>query len=118
MIMDYSYWDLIDHLWAYLLDLLADIVLHEKKESECYFPDQPIKIVIKAVDRHNISLLVGSSRWFWPRSEFFDVLLAAAQVFFEKLVNITGDIRYQSKIVQIEKIKKREALRNVRAGFQ
>ncbi|MFC7743159.1 hypothetical protein ACFQXA_22635 [Nocardiopsis composta] len=44
---DESLWDLVDQLWAYILNMLEE--LGEKDSAKTFFPDQPVELVFRRI---------------------------------------------------------------------
>jgi len=82
-ILDFTYYDLIDDLLAYFLNMLDE--LQTKDVSHCSFPDMPTEIKIKRINKNmfNISFEGGEKVAFKvPEYEFVRALLDEAHHFF------------------------------------
>lgn len=83
-IMDFSYWDLVDQLWTYLIDSFDSLLMGEK-QIEFYFPDQPISVKIENISQALLSLTIEEKKYHVNRKEFFKEMLKNAEIFFEIL---------------------------------
>lgn len=83
-------WDLIDQLWAYLVDGL--VLVSQGKAFMTYFPDQPIEFSVRPVNKECVLIRVkaGSddNEILANREEFISVLAAEADRFFSVLVKL------------------------------
>lgn len=84
VIIDFCYYDIIDQLWGYFLNMIEEFL--ETQKSEMSFPDQPTPIEMKNISQHNLLFSIGLAKWDFPKYEFFDALLTGAKDFFEKLM--------------------------------
>lgn len=109
VILDFTTYDLIDHLWAYFLNMIEEF-LEDQNSAEMDFPDTPIHMSIKKLSDDYILFILNikmMSEWKLPKYEFFNALLIGAKDFFEKMILLIeekNDI-YQK---QLQKIKKLE----------
>ena len=99
-IFDLSQWDLIDQLWAYILNLFEEYL--EKGESSILFPDQPIEIKMKK-DNSRIILSVEDSVIQVPEIEFIRCMINEADVFFKTLMKYQLG-NYENELEQVERI--------------
>lgn len=58
-ILGLQHWDLVDQLWAYLLNGLA--ALRHAPKHECYFPDQPLRLLLERNGDDMICITIGES---------------------------------------------------------
>lgn len=108
ILMDFKYWDLVDQLWGYWINLIIDFVKFNKAET--FFPDQPIKLELNRVSNEIVLLkLISKSTFSWtlPKNEFFNALLDGANHFFEKMTEYFGDVNkvYKYEDERIRKLK-------------
>lgn len=95
------YWDEVDSLWAYYLNLIEEYL--ENGNATCYFPGQPIPIILKKAGNkmlfsvNNVEILV-------EERYFLSILLNKAQEFFEFLSGISLNNYYENEISQIKSI--------------
>ncbi|GMQ65203.1 hypothetical protein [Vallitalea maricola] len=85
-ILDFTYWDIIDQLWAYMITLVDNNLKDQK--AEIYFPDQPIKVQINNISNDLILMSIESNtkmQMTLPKYEFFITLIEAAKEFFCKI---------------------------------
>jgi hypothetical protein len=103
VLMDFTYWDIIDQLWAYIIDLIEDNL--NNNNAEVYFPDQPIKLKLKNISRDLILFSIESATTIQltlPKNEFFSKLLESANEFFSKIQGYLGsrvDYTYELKLI-------------------
>lgn len=108
VLMDFTYWDIIDQLWAYMLNLIEDYL--ENEEAEVYFPDQPIKLKMKAINKNLILFSVESDsssvQVTLPKKDFFQALLESGEDFFTKIQDyFEGSLDYSYELQKISKLK-------------
>lgn len=104
VLMDFQYWDLIDQLWAYFINLISEVIL--KGEAETYFPDQPTKMSLRSVSDSIVLFGLQDKRWTLPKNEFFNTLLNEANYFFETMHQHNMEGKFEFEIQRIQKIKK------------
>lgn len=83
-----EYWDLIDQLWSYLVDMIKSV--REKGSAETYFPDQPIRLEMTRIADNQILFSVAAKethKWNLPEQDFFSILLESAYKFFNFMIN-------------------------------
>lgn len=82
-ILDFSYWDYVDQLWSYFLDLIENFIMY--KTSTINFPDQPIKISLKKNSSRNciikIISKIGTKSYVVPTLEFINAMLSSCEEF-------------------------------------
>lgn len=86
MISSTRYYDLIDQLWAYIIQCLGKVASGERAET--YWPDQPIKLVMTPMPGDKLMIeRSGSSdpdvKVVADKFDVIDALLAAASEFFK-----------------------------------
>jgi len=101
-IINFTNYDLIDHLWAYLLNMTEEFL--QSKKSEMYFPDQPLPMSMKNSSDNYILFSINYVQWKLPKYEFLSTLIHHAKIFFEKMILL---IEEKSNIYQkqLQKIK-------------
>lgn len=57
VIMDFTYFDLIDQLWAYFLNMPKEFL--QNKKSEMSFPDQPLPMSMESISDEHILFSVN-----------------------------------------------------------
>jgi hypothetical protein len=102
IIMDFTYYDLIDHLWAYFLNMIEDFLKNQK--SEVSFPDQPLPMSMERLSDDYILFLINFVEWKFPKYEFFNALLLGAKDFFEKMILLIEEKNHKYQI-QLKRIK-------------
>jgi len=102
VIIGFKLYDLIDHLWSYILNMMKEFL--KNKRSEMSFPDQPTPMSIDYISDDYILFSVDYIQWKLPKYEFFNGLLLGAKDFFEKMILLFEEknSKYQ---VQLKKIK-------------
>lgn len=107
VIMDFTYWDIIDQLWAYILNLIEDYLENEK--AEVYFPDQPIKFKMKTINNNLILFSVESDssvQVTLPKKDFFQAILKSGEDFFRKIQDyFEGSLDYSYELKKISKLE-------------
>lgn len=107
VLMDFTYWDIVDQLWAYMLNLIEDYL--ENEEAEVYFPDQPIKLKIKAINKSLVLFSVESNdsvRVTLPKQEFFQTILDSCENFFTQIQEyFEGRLDYRYELQKINRLK-------------
>jgi hypothetical protein len=90
-ILDQGLWDDVDHLWAYICDMVLG--LNNRNEVSTFFPDQPIKLTFKRIGVSGLILVSlvadGISRSASvDESSFIAKLQEEAEQFFSHLKNL------------------------------
>ena len=102
IIIDFTYYDLIDHLWAYFLNMIKEYL--ETQKSETSFPDQPLPMSIENISDDYLLFSINSVEWKLPKYAFFNVLLRGAKDFFEKMIFLIPE-KKDTYLFQLNKIK-------------
>lgn len=106
--LDTRYWDLVDQLWGYIMNLVDDVL--QKSEGSVYFPDQPVKIILRQTSRDLLLFSVeGSviSSFVLPKNDFLIALVHGAEQFFACMTNTFGsDCDYNYELERIGRLKK------------
>lgn len=107
ILMDFRYWDIIDQLWAYMIQLIDDNL--KNKEAEVYFPDQPIKLQIKSISNNLVLFCIEENSKIQitlPKYEFFKSILESAKKFFIKIYEYLGSmVDYSYELDLINKLE-------------
>lgn len=111
IILDFRYWDLIDQLWAYFINLI-DNYYNSNGHAETFFPDQPMKIEFKRIsDKLMLLSIQGQkiSKVVLPEKDLFLAILVNGEQFFEKIreYNPQEKERYKFAIEGIKELRKR-----------
>jgi len=101
-IMDFTYYDLIDHLWAYFLNMIEEYL--ETQKSEMSFPDQPLPMSMENLSNDYILFSINFVQWKLPKYEFFNALLHGAKDFFEKMILLIEE-KNDTYQIQLKRIK-------------
>jgi len=84
IIMGFTYYDLIDQLWAYFLNMIEEFL--KNQFSEMSFPDQPLPMSMANISDDYILFSINFIQWKLPKYEFLNALLCGAKDFFEKMI--------------------------------
>lgn len=79
-------WDLVDQLWAYLLDGIERI--DSGREFKTFFPDQPLLLEIKKINQELVIITVGKVKTVVPYDEFKEIIIKGANHFNKRLNEI------------------------------
>lgn len=82
-ILSLKHWDLVDQLWAYLLEGLYK--LDSGTEYDVCFPDQPLALKLREINGETVEMTIGEDSTNVPKSILFRELTEAAIVFFERM---------------------------------
>ncbi len=106
-IMNFRHWDIIDELWASILDLIEAFNNSNDGYAEDWFPDQPCPIKFIAHEKELIQFHLGDSKWILPKEMFFFKLLEASELFFNSLIAYFPENKdwYQCELKKIEDLK-------------
>ncbi|CAM4490392.1 hypothetical protein [Paenibacillus tarimensis] len=106
-ILDMRYWDLVDQLWAYIMNLIDDVL--QKGEGSLYFPDQPVKITLRQTSKELMLFSVEGSEittFVLPKNDFLIALVHGADQFFTYMTNTFGsDCEYSYELGRIDRLK-------------
>ncbi len=104
-LLDAVQWDVIDDLWAYILNLIEGVLNH--KYAETYFPDQPLLMSFTDQKDHVVfELYGGKKKWILPKKQFFNALLDAAEIFFKQMKVQFPQNDYDVELAQIKKLRR------------
>ncbi|MEI4803816.1 hypothetical protein WAZ07_21775 [Bacillus sp. FJAT-51639] len=107
IIMDFRYWDLVDQLWAYILDMIEEFLVNGTAET--YFPDQPILLSFKSISKDYMLLSIDGNvkkSWTLPKQEFLNTLIVSAEEFFTEMTKIfSSDVQYGLEFEKIKRLK-------------
>ena len=105
IIIDFTYYDLIDHLWAYFLNMIKEYL--ETKKSEMSFPDQPLPMAMEDISNDYILFSINFVQWKLPKYEFLHTLLLHAKDFFEKMILLIEEKNdtYQKQLQKIRELE-------------
>jgi hypothetical protein len=107
VIIDFTYYDLIDQLWAYLLNMIKELL--QNKKSEMSFPDQPLPMSMERISDDYILFSINFVQWKLPQYEFLRALLSGAKDFFEKMILLIEEERdyYASQLNKIKLLEQK-----------
>ncbi|MEK6257899.1 MAG: hypothetical protein AABP62_04700 [Planctomycetota bacterium] len=86
-ILTEDHWDLVDQLWAYLVDGVSSVVL-DNKSVECFFPDQPLRLALKSLGVSSIEVTIGDDVTRVNKTSFVMAIGKGGKAFFEKMLQI------------------------------
>ena len=78
--------DLVDQLWAYLIDGLAELI--EGRAFTTYYPDMPVKVTMTPKGRMvhvHVDYKLGVREATVPLDELRSAMIAAARTYFEHM---------------------------------
>lgn len=106
-LLDATLWDLVDQLWAYILNVLDDLL--NTGYGETYFPDQPVKLVLKSISGNTVLYEIESNdhlKVVLPKTELIETLLNGADEFFKCMETyFKGKCNYQYEINKIAALR-------------
>lgn len=112
LLLDHRYWDLVDQLWAYILNLVDEVL--QKGEGSVCFPDQPVELGLKLVHQDWLIFSVKDSqnaRYLLPRHDFLTALVLGAEQFFNGMINAFGLTGQYAR--ELEKVKRLKIEREI-----
>jgi hypothetical protein len=86
ILLDVTLWDLVDQLWAYILNVLESLLRTGKGET--YFPDQPIKLQINSISEDLALYEIETNdhiKVVLPKRELVEALLQGGLMTFFKV---------------------------------
>lgn len=110
-ILDFRHYDLIDQLLAYFLNMLDE--LQEQDTSRYSFPDMPLEMTIKRINKNIFNISFDASTWIEfkvTEYEFARALLDEAYHFF---ITIQPALHYPKSHYQFEL----EQIKNLRSIY-
>ena len=108
-ILDFRHYDIIDDLLAYFLNMLDE--LQENDSTRCGFPDMPLEMTIKRINKNIFNISFDASTWIEfkvPEYEFVRALLDEAHHFFTVVQPALHfpKLHYQFQLDQIKNLRK------------
>ena len=85
-ILSLKHWDLVDQLWAYLLDGAEKLL--QGVEFRSYFPDQPLKINLRPTKGHAVVVTIGETVSTVDSKAFSTALGTGAAKFFARMEDV------------------------------
>ncbi|MBA4552760.1 MULTISPECIES: hypothetical protein [Thermoactinomyces] len=82
-ILSKKQFDLIDQLWAELIDLTLRAIYD--KESKGYFPDRPLEMEMKILQKGIVLFLLEEKKWYLPKRDFFLTIIDGGIDFFKHM---------------------------------
>jgi hypothetical protein len=104
-IISLEHWDLVDQLWAYIINGL-DHLTHSK-DFETTFPDQPLRLRFRRRSSYSIEVTVGDTMRVVPADEFFAALHEGARHFFAEMIRLVPKKRaaWEHEIRRIDELQ-------------
>ncbi|MGG1650007.1 hypothetical protein [Paenibacillus sp. NRS-1780] len=107
-LLDVTLWDLVDQLWAYILNVVESLLT--TGEGETYFPDQPVKLHLKSISVDLVLYEIEANEHIkvaLPKNEFIQTILEGADDFFKNMEEcFKGKCSYQYEIEKIETLRR------------
>lgn len=107
-LLDVTLWDLVDQLWAYILNVIESLL--NTGEGETYFPDQPVKLRLKSISGDLVLYEIEATdhiKVAVPKNELITTLLEGADGFFKDMEKyFKGKCNYQYEINKIATLRK------------
>ncbi len=107
-LLDVTHWDLVDQLWAYILNAIEDLL--NNGEGETYFPDQPVKLRLKSISQDLVLYEMEANdriKAVLPKNELIRTLLNGAEEFFKVMEDYFKEkCNYQYEINKIASLRK------------
>ena len=104
-VLDFQHWDVIDSLWAYLIDRFHQIACQGKDSATFSFPDQPLEVSIRKLPQQFL-LSIGGKITALPEKELLLELAEKGQSFFEKIGSIFTDRnQYQHEFKMLAELR-------------
>jgi len=111
VLLDQTLWDLVDQLWAYIVNGIE--ALSEGKSHICFFPDQPVEMKFEPVGEGCVLFSVDAAERrtvVVDRQELIKSILEEANAFFLTMRGLaaTGgnEAKYSYELSKIENIRK------------
>ena len=84
-----QHWDLVDQLWAYLVEAITRI--HNDEEYDAFFPDQPLRLRLVPLSDYCIEVTVGQDSKRFDRHTLSLTLRLGAQHFFKEMERLVPE---------------------------
>jgi len=108
-IMNFNHWDLVDQLWAYLINTVEELL--KNNEGSTFFPEQPIKFKLKTIASNSILVTIDDGKetnQLVDKRAFLSKLLTSAERFYSLLnFYFSENVDYKSELNQINSLKLR-----------
>jgi hypothetical protein len=107
-LLNEGHWDLVDQLWAYLIDGLVES-LDSGKAFECFFPDQPLKLRIQPMTWNELVFTVGEDSTRASKGSFIEAIATGGKEFFTRMIPLipSGIVTWQSYLGKCESLLQR-----------
>lgn len=107
VLMDKSHWDLIDQLWAYIVQGLESIF--EGKRFSTLFPDQPLPLSFSKISSKFVKVEIGDTCHTLPVDIFYESLITGASEFWRLLPSFYSgvDLISKSELAKLSTITKK-----------
>jgi hypothetical protein len=108
ILLDVTLWDLVDQLWAYILNVLESLLRTGKGET--YFPDQPVKLQINSISEDLVLYEIEANdhiKVVLPKRELVEALLRGADDFFQSMEKCFEEkCNYEYEIEKIKTLRR------------
>lgn len=103
VLLDERHWDLIDQLWAYLIDGLIKS-LDSGEPFECYFPDQPLKLRIHPMRWNELVFSAGAHIARTSKQSFIEAIATGGRAFFRRMISLVpaGVVTWDTYLARCE----------------
>jgi hypothetical protein len=108
VLLNESHWDLVDQLWAYLIDGISES-LNSGRAFECFFPDQPLKLRIQPMSWDELVFTVGEHSTRTSKTSFVKAIATGGREFFRRIKSFipSGNVTWDSYIGKCEMLLQR-----------
>jgi hypothetical protein len=108
LLLDATHWDLVDQLWAYLIDGMLES-LDSGRAFECFFPDQPLKLRIQPMSWNELVFTVGEHSSRTSKSSFIKAIATGGRDFFRRMSTLapSGVVTWDSYVGKCEGLLQR-----------
>lgn len=108
VLLSETQWDLVDQLWAYLIDGTIES-LNSEKPFECFFPDQPLKLRIQPMAWNEVVFTVGEQSTRTTKSSFIEAIATGGREFFQRMISLipSGVVTWESYIEKCDTLLRR-----------
>jgi len=105
VILNKQHWDLVDQLWAYIINGLRELLKHG--DYKTYFPDQPLFLGFKMLTGRMVQVTIGDVKTAVERSVMLRSLVEGSTSFFEKMQELVPQRRviWNNYLCEINRIR-------------
>ena len=103
ILLDFSYYDYIDQLWGYFLNLIEEEL--NCGFSKTYFPDMPVELTLTEISRELVRFSVDNqNNWVLPKVHFYTSLLDGAASFYKNIKKYSPE-QYDFEMEKIKNLR-------------